>query len=42
MGRSVTRYSAVTDYIFRTAAVFNVSELNLILTEMPDILSGPL
>lgn len=28
-GRSVTRYSAVTDYIFRIRAVFNASELNL-------------
>lgn len=41
-GRAVTRYSAVTDYMFRITAVFIASVLNLILTEMPDILSGPL
>lgn len=41
-GRTVTRYSAVTDYMRRITAVFIASVLNLILTEMPDILSGPL
>lgn len=41
-GRAVTRYSAVTDYMLRITAVFIASVLNLILTEIPDILSGPL
>lgn len=40
--RAVTRYCAVTDYMLRITAVFIASVLNLILTEMPDILSGPL
>lgn len=40
--RSVTRYSAVKDYIFRMTAAFNASELILIPAETTDFLPAPL